>query len=138
MGTESLLDKSKSAKTVLMDLFKGNNDIEGATSLNACYGATNALINALNWVSCPSWDGRYAIVVATDIAMYEHGPARATGGAGAVALLIGKKGKIVFGERASYMENQYDFYKPNLSSEYPIVDGKISIDCYLRAISGCY
>jgi hydroxymethylglutaryl-CoA synthase len=29
VGTETLIDKSKSAKTVLMDLFKGNNDIEG-------------------------------------------------------------------------------------------------------------
>lgn len=29
VGTETLIDKSKSTKTVLMDLFKGNNNIEG-------------------------------------------------------------------------------------------------------------
>lgn len=68
----------------------------GATSINACYGATNALINTLNWISSPYWDGRYGIVVAADLAVYEDGPARPTGGAGAVALLIGPNGKITF------------------------------------------
>ncbi len=63
--------------------------------MNACYGATNALINTLNWVSSASWDGRYGIVVAVDIAVYEEGPARPTGGAGAIAMLIGKNAKIV-------------------------------------------
>ena len=44
VGTESLVDKSKSTKTVLMSLFgPGNNDIEGATVVNACYGGTAAL-----------------------------------------------------------------------------------------------
>ena len=52
VGTETLLDKSKSVKTVLMQLFKesGNHDIEGVTSINACYGSTNALFNTINWV----------------------------------------------------------------------------------------
>lgn len=52
IGTETLLDKSKSVKTVLMDLFKasGNHDIEGVTTFNACYGGTNALFNTINWV----------------------------------------------------------------------------------------
>lgn len=50
IGTETILDKSKSVKTVLMDLFKGNNDIEGVTTFNACYGGTNALFNTINWV----------------------------------------------------------------------------------------
>ena len=38
-----------------------------------------------------AWDGRYAIVVASDEAVYEAGPARPSGGAGAVALLVGTK-----------------------------------------------
>jgi hypothetical protein len=33
VGTETLLDKSKSTKTVLMTLFKGNHDIEGFSLL---------------------------------------------------------------------------------------------------------
>lgn len=50
IGTETILDKSKSVKTVLMDLFRGNHDIEGVTTFNACYGGTNALFNTINWV----------------------------------------------------------------------------------------
>jgi 3-hydroxy-3-methylglutaryl CoA synthase len=42
------------------------------------------------------------------------------------------------GLRGTYMENVYDFYKPNLDSEYPVVDGKLSADCYLRAVDRCY
>lgn len=60
-----------------MTLFKGNHDIQGiqyinlgATSINACYGGTNALFNTINWISSPNWDGRYGIVVAVDIAVY--------------------------------------------------------------------
>lgn len=77
VGTETLVDKSKSTKTVLMSLFKGSHDIEGkkitysgATSINACYGATNALFNSINWIKSEIWDGRLAIVVAVDIAVY--------------------------------------------------------------------
>ena len=36
------------------------------------------------------------------------------------------------------MEHTYDFYKPDLSSEYPVVDGKLSIQCYLTAVDKCY
>lgn len=41
------------------------------------------------------------------------------------------------GLRGVHMEHAYDFYKPDLSSEYPVVDGKLSIQCYLRALGGC-
>ena len=52
VGTETLIDKSKSVKTTLMQLFKEakNFDIEGVSSVNACYGGTNALFNTINWV----------------------------------------------------------------------------------------
>ena len=87
VGTETLVDKSKSTKTVLMDLFGDNTDIEGATVINACYGGTSALLNAFSWCESSAYDGRYAIVVAVDIAAYARGPARPTCGAGAVAVL---------------------------------------------------
>lgn len=52
VGTETLMDKSKSVKTNLMELFResGNHDIEGVTTINACYGGTSALFNTINWV----------------------------------------------------------------------------------------
>ena len=61
----------------------------GIDTVNGCYGATNALFNAVNWIQSSFWDGRYALVVAADTAIYSSGPARATGGCGAVAMLVG-------------------------------------------------
>lgn len=80
------------------------------------------------------------------MAVYEEGPARPTGGAGAVAMLISNKPKIAISPvRSSFMDHQYDFYKPVpskikfiLGSEYPVVDGKVSMDCYIGAMKACY
>ena len=159
VGTETIIDKSKSVKTVLMDLFasSGNHDIEGLDSKNACYGSTAALFNAVNWVESRSWDGRNAIVFAGDIAVYAAGGARPVGGAGACAILIGPNAPIIF-ERmqflaiharqprlivllaihGTYMDNVYDFYKPKLESEYPEVDGPLTVSTYMAAMDGAY
>lgn len=81
-----------------MDLFavSGNTDIEGIDSKNACYGSTAALFNAINWIQSESWDGRNAIVMAGDVAVYAEGGARPVGGAGACAMLIGPNAPLVF------------------------------------------
>ncbi|KAK3679323.1 3-hydroxy-3-methylglutaryl coenzyme A synthase [Recurvomyces mirabilis] len=142
VGTETLLDKSKSVKSVLMQLFEksGNFNVEGVDTVNACYGGTNALFNTLNWFESSAWDGRNAIVVAGDIALYKKGAARPTGGAGCVAMLLGPDAPLVFepGLRGSYITHAYDFYKADLTSEYPIVDGHFSIKCYSEAVDACY
>lgn len=122
-----------------MQLFPENPDIEGIDTYNACYGGTNALFNAINWIESSSWDGRDAIVVAGDIALYDNPAARPTGGAGCVAMLVGSDAPIVFDPfRASHMANVYDFYKPDFGSEYPLVDGGFSNRCYLEALGSCY
>jgi hydroxymethylglutaryl-CoA synthase len=36
------------------------------------------------------------------------------------------------------MANVYDFYKPNLSSEYPAVDGPLTQTCYPNALERSY
>ncbi|KAG5880266.1 hypothetical protein JTB14_003415 [Gonioctena quinquepunctata] len=142
VGTETIIDKSKSVKTVLMQLFEphGVTDIEGVDTTNACYGGTAALFNSISWVESSAWNGRYALVVAADIAVYAKGNARPTGGAGAIAMLVGPNAPLVFdrGIRATYVKHAYDFYKPDLTSEYPVVDGKLSIQCYLSALDNCY
>ncbi|KAJ6619897.1 hydroxymethylglutaryl-coenzyme A synthase N terminal-domain-containing protein [Mycena sp. CBHHK59/15] len=141
VGTETIIDKSKSVKTTLMSLFaeSGNFDIEGIDSKNACYGSTAALYNAINWVESSSWDGRNAIVVAGDIAIYAKGAARPAGGAGACAMLIGPNAPVVFEPiHGTYMADTYDFYKPNLSSEYPEVDGPVSVVTYIQALDSAY
>eukprot|EP00698_Gefionella_okellyi_P015561 TRINITY_DN4394_c0_g1_i1.p1 TRINITY_DN4394_c0_g1~~TRINITY_DN4394_c0_g1_i1.p1 ORF type:complete len:468 (-),score=101.51 TRINITY_DN4394_c0_g1_i1:121-1524(-) len=141
VGTETLIDKSKATKTTLMQLFQesGNTSVEGIDNLNACYGGTQALLNSTAWVESSGWDGRYGMIVCGDIAVYEKGPARPTGGAGVVVMLVGPDAPIALeASRHSYFEHAYDFYKPNLDSEYPVVDGHLSINCYLRALDYCY
>lgn len=140
VGTETIIDKSKSVKSVLMSLFPPEfSDIEGVDTTNACYGGTNALFNCINWLESSYWDGRYAIAVAADIAVYKNGGARPTGGAGAVAILLGPNAPLVFDPiRATHIEHVYDFYKPDLHSEYPQVDGPLSTMCYTKAVDKCY
>ncbi|CAL1714293.1 unnamed protein product [Somion occarium] len=141
VGTETIIDKSKATKTVLMELFTdaGNTDIEGVDSKNACYGSTAALFNAINWVESSSWDGRNAIVVGGDIAIYAEGSGRPTGGAGAFALLVGPSAPLAFEPiHGTHMVHTYDFYKPKLDSEYPEVDGPLSITAYTSAIDASY
>lgn len=65
VGTETIIDKSKSVKTVLMQLFmdSGNCNVEGVDTTNACYGGTAALFNAINWVESSSWDGKCHMII---------------------------------------------------------------------------
>lgn len=108
--------------------------------MNACYGGTNALFNAVNWVESRSWDGRDAIVVASDIALYNQPASRPTGGAGCVAMLVGPNAVLSLEPslRGTYMTHSFDFYKPNLKSEYPLVNGHESVRCYLSAVDNCH
>lgn len=144
VGTETIIDKSKSIKTSLMRLFAecGNNEVEGLDNTNACYGGTAALFNTLAWMESSAWDGRYAVVVATDISVYDAGPARPTGGAGAVAMLLGRSPNVPIrfeiGLRATVMGDTYDFYKPRVAVEYPVVRGQQTVDTFVRGMDECY
>ncbi|OJI81919.1 hypothetical protein ASPTUDRAFT_742962 [Aspergillus tubingensis CBS 134.48] len=142
VGTESLIDKAKSIKSVLTTLFEpsGNTSIEGIDTIHACYGGTSALFNAINWIESRSWDGRDAIVVASDIALYKESSSRPTGGAGCVAMLVGPNALLSLDHsiRGVYMTHTYDFYKPDLKAEFPLVNGHESITCYTRALDGCH
>lgn len=139
VGTETLTDKSKSIKTSLISLFGDNTDMEGVTNVNACYGGTAALFNSIAWVESSEWDGRYALVVCGDIAVYEAGSARPTGGCGVVAMLIGPDAPLALepGVRATHTLDVYDFYKPR-HSEYALVDGRLSQRAYLSSVDICY
>ncbi|PVH92258.1 hydroxymethylglutaryl-CoA synthase [Periconia macrospinosa] len=142
VGTESPIDKAKSVKSVLTTLFEphGNTSLEGIDTIHACYGGTSALFNAVNWVESRSWDGRDAIVVASDIAIYDQPASRPTGGAGCVAMLVGPNALLSLDPslRGVYMTNTYDFYKPDFKVEFPLVNGHDSITCYQQALDGCH
>ncbi len=140
VGTETFNDKSKSTKTYLMSFFQdANTDIEGVTTSNACYGGTNALLNTVNWIQSEFYDGRYGIVIIADIAVYGKGNARPTGGCGAMAILLGPNAHIVLEPvRSTYMNHVYDFFKPDPTKEYPVVDGAFSLNCYMKSLEACY
>lgn len=142
VGTETLVDKSKSTKTVLMQLFEasGNTDVDGTSTINACYGATAAVLNAVAWVESAAWDGRFAVVVASDIAVYAKGSARPTGGCAGVAMLIGPDAPLVLDTRTKVTSavHTWDFYKPDPTSEFATVDGVLSQTCYLTSLDDCY
>ncbi|CAJ1368933.1 unnamed protein product [Effrenium voratum] len=76
IGSESLIDRSKSMKAYVMDLFErygsGEGNIEGVDMYNACYGGQAAGLCAQNWVESDRWDGRYAVAIATDISDAPH------------------------------------------------------------------
>ncbi|KAI1699609.1 hydroxymethylglutaryl-CoA synthase 1 [Ditylenchus destructor] len=111
VGTETLVDKSKSVKTVLMDLFCENCDIEGADSKNACFGGTQALFHAVDWI--------YANF---DTESSTTGNCR------------------LLGYFRCYAKHVYDFYKPvaGPSTEYPSVNGQKSLELYLTALDVTY
>jgi 3-hydroxy-3-methylglutaryl CoA synthase len=81
--------------------------------------STSALLHALAWTESSAWDGRYAIVVAADIAVYADGPARPTGGCGAVAMLVGRDAPLQINvcTRTTHACHVWDFFKPNMDSE---------------------
>ena len=137
-GTETFHDKSKSSKTILMKLLNGNKNVEGVTNLNACYGGTAAIFNCLNWLRLES-HGKLAIVVMSDVAVYDTISAKPTGGCGAIALLLGPNPLITLKPiRNSFFADEYDFYKPHMESEYPVVNGHYSMKLFSSVLNECY
>lgn len=125
-----------------MQLFEesGNFNVEGVNTINACYGGTNAIFNTVDWFESSGWDGQDALVIASDIALYKKGNARLTRGAGCVAFLIRPNALIVIEPRlrGTYIKHVYNFYKADLTSEYPVIFGYYSIKCYTKYIDNSY
>ena len=140
VGTESLVDRSKSIKTHLMRLFEAHGcyDVEGIDTYSACYGGTAALFNTVSWCQSEAWDGRYGLVVCVDIADL-NAEQSFLNGAAAVAMLIGPDADLAMEpERGSHMMDTWDFYKPvGWKDPYPLMrDGKHSIDVYMACLDG--
>ena len=82
------------------------------------------------------WDGRYAVAVCADIAVYSSGNARPTGGAGAIAMLIGPHAPLILdrGLRASHAQVEKDFKLDDIvlpsTDESNLLPGKISFNYF--------
>ncbi|MBN1774711.1 MAG: hydroxymethylglutaryl-CoA synthase [Deltaproteobacteria bacterium] len=141
VGTESAVDGSKPIAAWVHRAADLPSDCRVFDVQHACYGGTAALGIALDWIASRARPGRKALVIATDVARYEIGsPGEPTQGGGAVALLVGDEPRVVRFEdhpEAVHAEEVADFWRPTYRST-AVVDGSYSLECYLRALDGCW
>ena len=141
VGTETAVDHSKPIAAWLHRLLKLPQGVRSYETKHACFGGTAGLFAAMDWIASGSARGRSALVVCTDIARYElRGPGEPTQGAGAVALLVSEKPRLLAlepGLSGSYTSEVSDFWRP-LHRKEAVVDGHLSVQCYLDALAGAY
>lgn len=109
--------------------------------MHGCYGGTCAVFNALSWLESSAWDGRLALVVAVDVALYPPGSAAcATGGCGAVAILLGPHAPLLAEPaltwRGVYAAHAWDFCKPLSGGLFPAMDARATLAWYMRSLDG--
>jgi len=143
IGSESLLDRSKSMKSYVMDMFErygdGEHNIEGVDMYNACYGGQAAGLCCQNWIEGDRWDGRYGLAIATDISDTVNIALFTVGAACTGTLYFPDAPVPHHGLRSSSILNRFDFFKPvGWKHMGPVVDGKYSIDAYMTCIDLCY
>jgi len=138
VGTETAVDHAKPVGVFLHELLGLRSACRTVELKHACYGGTAGMMLALEWLRSGAARGRKALVVATDIARYDIGSsAEFTQGAGAVALVLSEAPRLVALDSITgvYARNVYDFWRP-LDRREALVDGKLSIECYLGALEG--
>lgn len=141
VGTETAVDHSKPVSSYVQGLLGLSTRCRVFETKHACYGGTAALQLALDWVRSGSAKGKKALIICSDIARYGVGtPGEPTQGAGAVALLVSDKPKLLAleaGKTGVYANDVMDFWRP-LYSKDAVVDGHYSVQCYLDALEGAY
>ncbi len=141
VGTETAVDHSKPIAAYLHGMLGLPRECRVYETKHACFGGTAGLLTAHDWIASGSARGRSALVVCTDIARYELGGAgEPTQGAGAVAILVTESPRLFALDRGvtgSFARDVFDFWRP-LDRKDAIVDGRLSVQCYLDALAGAY
>jgi hydroxymethylglutaryl-CoA synthase len=141
VGTETAVDHSKPVAAYLHRLLGLPERCRVFEAKHACFGGTAGLLAAVDWIASGSARGRQALVVCTDVARYTlNTPGEPTQGAGAVAMLISQKPRLLAlepGISGSYAKDVNDFWRPLYTKE-AVVDGHHSVQCYLDALTGAY
>ena len=141
VGTETAVDHSKPIAAYLHGLLGLPRECRIYETKHACFGGTAGLLTAHDWIAAGSARGRSALVVCTDIARYElGGPGEPTQGAGAVAMVVAEKPRLLAldsGVTGSFARDVFDFWRP-LDRKDAVVDGQLSVQCYLDALTGAY
>ena len=146
VGTETTVDQSKSAAAYVLGMLERHYGVSlahvGAPQFQfACIGATYALEAAISRLRAGDNTKPYSLVIASDISKYPLATAgEYTQGAGAVALLLSEKPRLVELEQGltgTVTRDERDFFRPNWSAA-AVVDGKYSIDVYLDCMEGAF
>ena len=140
VSTESGVDHSKPVASFVQGLLDVGPRCRVYEIKHACYGGTAGLVNSIDKISLTDSDNDKAVVIMTDIAKYGFGTlGEPTQGAGAIAILIEKDPKLFTidtNKNGVFSKNVFDFWRPT-GHRVPVVDGRYSIECYLRALREC-
>lgn len=137
-ATESGVDQSKAAGVSVHRLLGLPPQVRVVEFKQACYGGTAALQAALGIVA--RHPAERVLVIASDVARYAlDSPGEPTQGAGAVAFLVGAAPALLEIEPVTglYTADVDDFWRPN-DSTTAVVDGALSVDAYLDALTGAW
>jgi len=140
VATESSFDESKAMNSYVIGMLEQVYGEEtfghcgGIECKFACVSGSYALYDNTNWIRADESEGKYALVVVSDIAKYDLGSSgEVTQGAGAIAMLLNDKPRLLSFDpkvTSTSIKNEYDFYRP-FGKETPIVHGQYSNLLYL-------
>ena len=135
VSTESAFDESKAMNSYVIGMLEqiyGSGSFEhcgGIETKFACVSGSYALYDNTNWIRAGEAEGKYAIVVVSDIAKYDLGSSgEATQGAGAISMLLNDSPRLLAFDpkvTSTSIKDDYDFYRP-FGKETPIVHGQYS------------
>ncbi|MGI0072341.1 MAG: hydroxymethylglutaryl-CoA synthase family protein [Nitrosotalea sp.] len=140
VATESSLDESKAMNSYVIGMLEqvyGDGSFGHCGGIEckfACVSGSYALYDNSNWIRAGEAEGKYAMVVVSDIAKYDlNSSGEYTQGAGAVAMLLNDDPRIMAFDpkvTSTSIRNEYDFYRP-FGKETPIVKGQYSNLLYM-------
>ena len=140
VATESAFDESKAMNSYVIGMLEqvyGEDTFGHCGGIEckfACVSGSYALYDNTNWIRAGEAEGKYALVVVSDIAKYDLGSSgEVTQGAGAIAMLLNENPRLLSFDpkvTATSIKNEYDFYRP-FGKETPIVHGQYSNLLYL-------
>jgi len=140
VSTESAFDESKAMNSYVIGMLEqvyGQGAFEhcgGIETKFACVSGSYALYDNTNWIRAGEAEGKYALVVVSDIAKYDMGSSgEMTQGAGAVVMLLNDDPRLLAFDpkvTATSIKDEYDFYRP-FGKETPIVHGQYSNMLYM-------
>ncbi len=139
VGTESAKDMSRPLSAFIAEELGLSGAVRSYEVKHACYGGTLALRQAVEWRMSGASRGKAALVIATDVALYELASGgEPTQGAGAVAFIV-EEPRIASIDIDSYAYSRpaFDFWRP-VGQACPSVEGQLSLECYKEAAASCF